>query len=159
MAVIKVNLPGVGSKSFTVPDAYFTGKSREQSETIVRKALAGKVPNIDNAVIDIPEKVEPGAPLVIGVTEQATTKGSRQQVVLSRLLAAPPHTSPAVALATDAQRAEAEGDEDFIERAERQGTLERAVVESEREMREVHQALGALTKAIPQPSAHTPEGF
>ncbi|HEX8653069.1 MAG TPA: hypothetical protein VF708_19790 [Pyrinomonadaceae bacterium] len=163
MAVIKVSLPGAGSKSFTVPDEYFKGRSREESEKIVKKALAGKVPNIDNAEFDIPENREAGAPLVIGVTERATTKGSErtsyQERVLARLIAAYAHTSPAVALAREAQRAESEGDDGFVERATRQGAVERAISESEREMRDVDQALGSLARAVPQPSTQAPEGF
>jgi hypothetical protein len=161
MAVIKVNLGGDHSKSFTVPDSLIKGRDPAVAEKLVKKALAAHVPNIDNAEIIIPEDKQDGAPMVVSVTERATTKGEapRQTRVLARLSAAPTHTSPAVALAQEVMSAEAHGDTEFIERAERRGDVERAISESERELREVDRACGSLGRAVPQASTQVPEGF
>jgi len=161
MAVIKVNLGGDHSKSFTVPDSYIKGRTPEVAEKMVKKALAAHVPNIDNAEIIIPEDKKDGAPMVVSVTERATTKGqgSRQQSVLAALAAAPAHTSPAVALAQEVLRSEEHGDTEFIERAERRGDVERAISESERELRETDRAVSSLGIAVPQASTQVPEGF
>ena len=99
--------------------------------------------------------------MVVSVTERATTKGdgSRQERVLASLSAAPTHTSPAVALAQEVTRAEAVGDTEFIERAERRGEVERAISDSERDLREVDRACGSLGRAVPQASITIPEGF
>lgn len=160
MAAIKVNLGGDHSKSFTVPDSLIKGRKPDVAEKLVKKALAAHVPNIDNAEIIIPEDKQDGAPMVVSVTERATTKGgSRQARVLAHLSAAPAHTSPAVALAQEVLRSEQHGDTEFIERAERLGDVERAISESERELRETDRACGSLGRAVPQGSTIVPEGF
>jgi hypothetical protein len=162
MAVIKVKLDENHSKSFTLPDSIIKGRPREVAEKLVRKALAPHVPNIDNAEIEIPEDKKDGAPLVVSVTERATTKGSGnpcQARVLAVLAAAPAYTSPAVALALEAQQAEEQGDMEFVERAERSGDLERAIAESNRELRDCDRVLQFLGLAIPKPSIYVPEGF
>lgn len=82
-----------------------------------------------------------------------------QVELVAKLLAAPEHVNPAIALAAAAQRAELSGDAEFLDRAAQRGAVERAVAQGQREGEEVARALGMLGRATPAASKTVPVGF
>lgn len=86
------------------------------------------------------------------------TKGEYDDFI-NALIGAPEYVNPCIALAAEAFQAEAIGDVDFIERAERNGTLERAIAEGEREGQQVLRLLKAMGHVMPTSSKNVPVGF
>lgn len=82
-----------------------------------------------------------------------------QDEIVARLLAAPEYVNPTIALAVAAQRAELQGDTEFITHAARSGAVERVVREGQREGEAVARALQGLGRANPAASKTVPVGF
>lgn len=79
--------------------------------------------------------------------------------VIEALMNAPEYVNPAMALAAELQQAETRGDKEALDQAHKSGAIERAIVEGERESREVVAALSACGHSIPQASKTVPVGF
>lgn len=79
--------------------------------------------------------------------------------VFESLLAASEYVNPAIALATELMEAETRGDQDLIERAIRNGRVENAITEGQREGHAVGRAVGSVGQAPPIPSKKVPVGF
>ncbi len=139
----------------------------------IRAVLAANgFPAVENARIEI-VGAQNGAPAIVGVTKQATTKGSSPEEglqlrqsefnpltpFLEVLINAPEYANPAIKLAAQVVRAEADGDEEFFDRAARSGVVERAIEEGEREGREAMTLLASFGHCIPQSSKKVPVGF
>lgn len=84
---------------------------------------------------------------------------SWQRELVAALLDAPEHVNPALALAVVAQRAELEGNTEFLAQAAQSGAAERAISEGVREGEDVLRALQMLGQATPAASQRVPEGF
>lgn len=79
--------------------------------------------------------------------------------VIEALVAAPEYSNPAIALASEVQRAELAGDTELFQSALRRGEVERAIYESNHEGQAVSNSLLKLGKASPTSSKTVPVGF
>lgn len=156
MGVVKIE-----GKEITLPDDVIRA-----GDKAVRAVLAANgFPAVENADIQIVGGERQGAPATATVTPRSTGKGGTggaftpARDVLETLLSAPEYLNPAIALASECRRAEAQGDDEFFERARRSGQVERAVSEGQREGRDVLKALKALGHVVPCSSDEVPEGF
>ena len=156
MAVIKVE----GKEVTLDDDVVKAGKDA------VRAVLAANgFVMTENAEIQLPDEKNPTAPAI--VTSRSTGNGQEERrplrpayaAVLRQLRESPPHVNAAIRLAADCRRADAEGDDDFIERAHRTGELERAVSEGLREGRDIQRTMTMLGHTVPQSSEEAPVGF
>ena len=86
------------------------------------------------------------------------TRGGVEEF-LSALADAPEYVNPAIALAAEIQRAEALGDQDALDRAVRNGSVERAISEGQKEGRDLLKMLVTLGHVTPASSKRAPTGF
>jgi hypothetical protein len=82
-----------------------------------------------------------------------------QQEIVAALQAAPAHLNPAIALAYMAQRAEAQGDKEYLARAMHSGQLERAIAAGKTEGESVQRTLQMIGFANPAVSQTVLVGF
>ena len=137
----------------------------------IRAALAIDIPGVESMHIEIEQPAHEGAPVVVKTAKRDMPKGAAQFAeqlaeqlapydhVVARLADAPAYINPAILLAAQVLRAEAEGDTEFIERAARAGLVERAVAEGSREGRDCHTAMRNLGHVVPCASVTVPVGF
>lgn len=150
MAIVKVE-----GKSLTIPDEIVAA-----GKDAIRAALSVDFPAVENAQIEIVQPDKPGSPITVGVTKRSTPKGcDALDHITACLAAAPAYVNPAIALSALVLRAEAEGDDEFVERAIRTGAIERAVTEGAREGADVHKGLRGLGHVVPCSSKTVPVGF
>jgi hypothetical protein len=154
MAIVKIE-----GKEIPLPDDVVNA-----GDKAIRAVLAASgFPAVENADIQIKGRERAGAPAIVSVTPRSTGKGAPSEqeygFFLDALLAAPQYVNPAIALAAECIRAEAQGDSEFLERAARGGAVERAVMEGSREGKAVLGALSALGHAVPCASKRVPDGF
>jgi hypothetical protein len=119
---------------------------------------ANGFPAVENADIQI-EGGKKGAPAIVSVSPRSTGKGAAPNGFIERLAAAAEYVNPAIKLAAEAYRAEAEGDAEFLDRAIRTGEVEVAVLEGTREGSRVVRGLISLGHAVPRSSKDVPVGF
>lgn len=154
MAIVKVE-----GKEITLPDDLV-----KAGIPAIKAVLATNgFPAIENADIEIVGGAN-GAPAIVNVTPRSTGKGgpgapSPYGGFVEALAKAPAYVNPAIALAVLVERAEREGDMEFLERAIKSGQLERAVMEGAHEGKRVWQALASLGHTKPVASKTVPVGF
>jgi hypothetical protein len=152
MAVVKVE-----GKEITLPDDVV-----KAGIPAIKALLAvNGFPAIENAHIEI-EGGQNGAPAIVQVTPRSTGKGapaSPYDIFLQRLVSAPAYVNPAIALAAQMERAERDGDTQFVEQIVKSSRLERAVLEGLDEGKAVRSALATLCRAKPEYSEAVPMGF
>jgi hypothetical protein len=155
MATVRIE-----GKEITLPDDVV----RAGAEAVRAVLAASGFPAVENAHILMPDS--PGAPAI--VTPRSTGKGAEVEArevdnnyasFLKTLASASEYVNPAMALAAEAQRAELDGDTEFIERAARSGVLDRAIFEGAREGEGVMKTLAVLGHCKPAASKTVPVGF
>jgi hypothetical protein len=161
MAIVKVE-----GKEVTLPDDVV-----KAGKAAIKALLAvNGFPAIENAHIEIAGG-ENGAPAIVNVTPRSTGKGgvvliapdisapSPYDSFLQALVNAPAYVNPAIALAAQIERAERDGDTQFVEQVIKSSRLERAVLEGLDEGTAVRNALSTLCRAKPEYSKTVPVGF
>jgi hypothetical protein len=134
-------------------------------EAAIKSVVAASgFPMVENAQITIDWPKEEGAPPRVHVAPRATKKGSGQTVepfdeFVAEILNAPEYINPAIALAAQVMQEEAQGNPDFLERAEQAGDVERAVMESLNYNRDLENMLIKMGTSVPVASKIVPVGF